>query len=359
MPLLWSYGSAMLKPSNAGFGVRSVEWLRDNAMAWLVNDVEHSYYSLTAPDTGGKPLRALPAVGVVPTSASRDARRATHARRSGGAYRPPPVIPVMHPALPGEGAWRAVTRAGRGDSPVLVTTYRPDPSYPRLVAGVAWIDTHRTRLALYPGRYEPPSGGPRGPLEVPSSQRGKLLATFNSGFKHKDSGGGFVDHGHTYAPLVPGAATLIEKSDGRVDVRAWPGGTAAAHRVVLARQNLPPIISGGRANPNLSDGPEWGATLGNAVRVWRSGVGVDRRGNLLYAAASDQTVSSLAAILVRAGARRAMELDINSEWVSFITYARVGAADPSNLLPSMTRAATRYLTADDRDFFAVYRRGHP
>lgn len=165
--------------------------------------------------------------------------------------------------------------------------------------------------------------------------------------------------GHTYAPLLPGAATVLEKPNGHVDVRAWPGGTAAARGVVLARQNLPLIVSGGRANPNLSDGPEWGATLGNAVRVWRSGVGVDRHGNLLYAAASDQTVSSLAAILLRAGARRAMELDINSEWVSLITYARANAVDSSNLLPSMTRAATRYLIPDDRDFFAVYRTSRP
>jgi len=54
-----------------------------------------------------------------------------------------------------------------------------------------------------------------------------------------------------------------------------------------------------------------------------------------------------------------MELDINSEWVSLITYARANAVDPSNLLPSMRRAATRYLTPDDRDFFAVYRTSRP
>jgi hypothetical protein len=42
--------------------------------------------------------------------------------------------------------------------------------------------------------------------------------------------------------------------------------------------------------------------------------------------------------------------------VSFISYRRPNAAGPSNLLPSMTRAATRYLSPDDRDFFAVYSR---
>ena len=67
-------------------------------------------------------------------------------------------------------------------------------------------------------------------------------------------------------------------------------------------------------------------TLGNAIRVWRSGVGIDRRGNLIYAAANDQTVGSLAAILIHAGAVRAMELDINTYWTSFITYRHPGAA---------------------------------
>ena len=115
-------------------------------------------------------------------------------------------------------------------------------------------------------------------------------------------------------------------------------------------------MSGGRLASNLSDGPEWGATLGNAVRVWRSAVGVDARGNLLYAAADLQTAPSIAQILQRAGAVRAMELDINSEWVTFNFYAGWDAAAPQKLLPGMTRDATRYLTPDDRDFFAVYAR---
>src|SRR5437588_1458752 len=36
---LISYSAAMVAPSNVGFGVRSVEWLRDHGFAWLVSDV--------------------------------------------------------------------------------------------------------------------------------------------------------------------------------------------------------------------------------------------------------------------------------------------------------------------------------
>jgi hypothetical protein len=52
-----------------------------------------------------------------------------------------------------------------------------------------------------------------------------------------------------------------------------------------------------------------------------------------------------------------MELDINSEWVTFNFYGGWGALTPQKLLPDMTRDPTRYLTPDDRDFFAVFRRG--
>jgi hypothetical protein len=51
-----------------------------------------------------------------------------------------------------------------------------------------------------------------------------------------------------------------------------------------------------------------------------------------------------------------MELDINSEWVTFNFYGSWGAGASQKLLPGMTRDATRYLTPDDRDFFAVYAR---
>ena len=124
--------------------------------------------------------------------------------------------------------------------------------------------------------------------------------------------------------------------------------------VVLARQNLPLLVEGGRPNPTI-ERHAWGDTLGNAVRVWRSGVGVDRHGNLIYAAADYQTARTLAAIFIHAGAVRAMELDINAEWPSFITYPLPGGRNPVKLVPNYQQSATRYLVPDDRDFFAVYR----
>ena len=337
----------MAKPSDTGFFVRTVEWLRDNGARGVVNSVENFYYSLTAPATGGPGLKALPqqAGTVAPAAAHHTVHH----------YHPPNVRPVIRPALPGEGVWRPTFATGGSRPPVLIASFRPDPNYPQLVAGVAWIDRTRTSTVLYPGVSEPAVNLPsRGPEEVPSLLRHRLVATFNSGFKLSDSSGGFAYQGHTYAPLQNGMATIVRYTSGKVNLISWSTGPSAPANLVYARQNLPLIVNHAAPNPNLSDGPQWGATLGNAVRVWRSAVGVDRHGNLIYGAANDQTVGSLAAVMIRAGSVRAMELDINSEWTSFITYRFPGAGNPVNLSPDMQRSPDRYLSPDDRDFFAVY-----
>jgi hypothetical protein len=341
--------------SDSSLGIRTVEWLRDHGARGLVNTVENWYYSLNAPAKGGPALRSLPSQAGVfagtPTAGNATATRTVHVL----LYRPHRIPPIVQPALPGEGVWHATFAQGGSRPPVLITSYRPNPNYPRIVAGIAWIDHTRASVHLYPGLREPAVSMPnRGPMEVPMSTRGHLVATFNSGFKLADSNGGFAYHGHTYAPLHDGMATLVGYNTGRVDLVAWTGGPDAGANVVFARQDLPLIVNHGRVNPNLSDGPEWGATLGNAVYVWRSGVGIDRHGNVIYAAAPDQTVRSLAQIMVHAGAVRAMEMDINSYWPSFITYRFPGAGHPANLLADMVRSPSRYLTPDDRDFFAVY-----
>jgi len=352
IPVLASYATTMLKPSDSSLGIRSVEWLRDNGAASLVTKIESIYYTLTAPARGGPQLHALPKVGVASTANGLTPPVPI-------IDRPAPLRSLGGPPIAGEGVWRP-TQAGesRSDPPLLVTTFRSDPSeYPRLVAGVAWINTSRTTVSLYAGRLEPSVALPsRGSMQVPGGLRHRLLATFNSGFKLADANGGWALHGHTYAPMREGQATFVRYADGRYDVTAWQGGPRVGADVVFARQNLPLIVNGGRPNPHLSDGPEWGATLGNAIQVWRSGIGIDAQGNLIYAAAPDQTVHSLADILIHAGAVRAMELDINSYWVSFNTYARPGAEEPAKLLAETERPATRYLSPDDRDFFAVYLR---
>jgi hypothetical protein len=346
-PVIYSWTRMAVQPSSLPLGVRTVEWLRMHHLNWLVDEAEHVYYTWQTPAKGGPQLQTLPTVGL-------HARPKAHSRAK--APWPAAIRPVFPRSLPGEGVWKPSGPPVAGRPPVLVTTFRTERDYPRIVAYVAWFDHTRTALAYYPGRYEPPSATLRGPMQVPFGQRWRLLATFNSGFIYSDGLNGDALDGHVNEPLRDGLATLVAYRSGAVNIVDWHGGAAPSRRVAFARQSLPLIIDHGRLSPALNDSTQWGFTLGNAVRVWRTGVGIDRHGNVIYAAADYQTVTTLAEILKRAGAVRAMELDINPEWPTLITYRHRHGLLPTRVVPNYQQPVTRYLAPDDRDFFAVYRR---
>jgi Phosphodiester glycosidase len=255
--------------------------------------------------------------------------------------------------------WRAAEARGR--PAVLITTVRAESGNPSTIAYVARIDHSLTQVALYPGSDQPPLAVPRGPAEIPFSQRWRLLATFNGGFKygsHSGGGGGFAVDGHTYVPLQRGLGTLVGYRSGRLDVIAWRGGPTPGRDVAFARQDLPLLVDAGRPASNLSDQAVWGWTLGGGQSVWRTGAGIDRHGNLIYVAV-EATTAELANVLIRAGAVRAIELDINPEWPTFDLYSHGRGLQARQFVPNVQQPVDRYLRPDSRDFFAVYRRaGH-
>ncbi len=351
-----SYLAWMVRPSSMTFGENSAEWLRTmpggNA---IVDEIEHIYYTWHAPKAGGPQLGKLPNVGIGHGPGNPATGSAGDATQ-----RPPRIAPIFPHPLPGEGVWKPTGPPVDGGPPVLVTTFRTETDFPRIVAYVAWFDHTRTELGYYPGRYEPPHAAVRGPAMVPNDQRSRLLATFNAGFIASDGHNGSSDNGLTNEPLTDGNATLVGYRDGRVGILKWSGGPNPGPKYAWTRQSLAPIVWNGQLNPALNTNPDsarWGYTLGNAVRVWRTGVGIDKNGNLIFVAANDQTVITLAKILQHVGAVRAMEFDINPEWHTLITYTHSGGTlHPTMVEPQPMQSPNRYLVPDDRDFFAVYRR---
>jgi Phosphodiester glycosidase len=344
-----SYATWMLQPTSQSRNIRSVEWVRHKVPFgnWLADEIERVYYSANAPKKGGPQLKRLPAVGlkVPPTTQA--------------ATWPQPIKPVFAQPLPGEGIWNPTGPPVDGGPPLLLTTFRPETDYPSIVAYVAWFDHSRTAIGYYPGRYEPPNAAVRGPMMVPYDQRWRLLATFNGGFTHVDGDNGSTDNGLVNEPLKDGNATLIGYTNGNAAIVNWSGGPNAGPDVAWARQSLAPIVWNGQLNPALDenpDSPQWGYSLGGRTRVWRTGVGIDSRGNLIYVAADGQTVVTLAKILQYVGAVQAMELDINPEWHTLITYSHGASLVPTFVEPQPMQSANRYLVPDDRDFFAVYQR---
>jgi hypothetical protein len=188
-----------------------------------------------------------------------------------------------------------------------------------------------------------------------------LEAAFNAGFLMGQANGGYYTDGRTIMPLRDGAASAVIYRNGSITVGQWGRDATMTHDVVSVRQNLDLLVDGGHPVPGLdaTDTAKWGATLGGKDFVWRSGLGQTADGALVYVGGPDLNITDLANILARAGAVRAMELDINTDWVNFASYHPAAhqcasGANGTLLHPDMTGTAGRYFASWwARDFFTM------
>jgi len=108
----------------------------------------------------------------------------------------------------------------------------------------------------------------------------------------------------------------------------------------------------GRPTAASADWGLWGATLGGGAYVARSAVGQDAAGDFIFAASMSAVPADLASVLASHGARIAMELDINPEWVQLDVAGRPGGPLTAEI-PGQSRPADQYLVGWTRDFVAV------
>jgi hypothetical protein len=113
-----------------------------------------------------------------------------------------------------------------------------------------------------------------------------------------------------------------------------------------------PLVLNGQPTSQAARWWRWGGTIGHAEYVARSALGQDAAGDLLYAASMSTTPQDLAEALARSGARIAMELDINPEWVQ-LAVARTPGGSLAAAIPRQVRPASQYLTGWTRDFVSV------
>jgi hypothetical protein len=221
------------------------------------------------------------------------------------------------------------------------------------------MDASRLRFALYAGTTEPP-GNWSNDGSVPRSLWGSLVAAMNSGFRLNQSMGGWYLDGVAAVPLRYGAASFLVYRDGSATVGEWGRDVALIPSVVAVRQNLLMLVESGVPTPAV-DTPNpkqvWGAPFHNNVLTWRSALGVDAAGNLLYVAGPSMDPSTLADAMIAGGARRAMELDINPLWENFDTFTGVGeTVVGQKLLPIMSFPSDHFLSPFWRDFIAAFGR---
>jgi hypothetical protein len=252
--------------------------------------------------------------------------------------------------------------AGSGSTPLLpaVRWHGQTAAWTaRLSSGVALLvfDQRLVELRLHSGTADAGSTGWRFGPSVTGTELKHLVAAFNGGFRLSTGAGGFMSYGRVAVPLRLGLGSIVTYADGTSDVGAWQQGVPAPGRpVVSVRQNLSLLIDGGRPAVSVGCSLCWGATLHGVIDPARSALGVTADGRLVWAGGESLTVAQLAGALVSAHVARAVELDINPEWVAAYLYGHRGGHGPLApvpVMPGQSGIPGEYLAPWSRDFFTI------
>jgi hypothetical protein len=269
------------------------------------------------------------------------------------------------PAYAGEGAWRPAGRLAAGQPAVYQTLLVPPGGTKR--AGIAWMDTSLLSARLYSGSVSPGGGPYQYTAPVVPAAASSLVAAFNGGFKMADAHGGYYTEGRMIRPLVRGDASLVIYANGSVTVGAWGSDVTMTPSVRAVRQNLFPLVVNGRPAERAATRTwrVWGGTCPCGPRQhgsefqWRSGLGVTADGALVYVVGPLLDPVQVADLLVRAGAVRGMEMDINPAWPVFASFkpatpgGLAAASNGTRLIGTSRGPATFFDPAYARDFITM------
>jgi len=229
----------------------------------------------------------------------------------------------------------------------------------RSSSGVALLsfDQRLVELRLHSGTVDAGGLGWRFGPAVLGAELRRLVAAFNGGFKFSTGAGGFESFGRVGAVLGTGLGSIVTYTNGRTDVGTWHRGVPAPGTpVASARQNLTLLIDNGTAAPSIACVSCWGATLGGVSDPARSALGVTAGGHVVWAGGEHLTPAQLADALLGARVVRAVELDINPEWVAGYLYGHrggVGPLAPVPVVPGQNGVPGFFLAPYSRDFFTI------
>ena len=274
------------------------------------------------------------------------------------------AIPLSNnfPPLPQEGIWQPIDNTLFPNTAVLARTFvRTDPIRSYALVSLVKMNMKKLNIGIQAGTYYP--GGPSGkfgPGYIPKDiqQSNMLVAAFNGGFMEKDGHYGMIVGNKTYVPLRKDIATLLIYKDGTAKFIDYQGEQLPKD-VIAVRQNGAFLVHNGEITPFVESGTDtWGRTTTNSMYTWRSGIGITKNGNLIYAVGNALVPATLAKALKDAGAVNAMQLDINPYWVRYILFTSLGKGNYSYtpLLNDMQNGGYAYLHRYNKDFFYLYKK---
>lgn len=336
--------------------------LRENGLGIVVAFFEDVYYNYINPaKVGGAPTVGPNDDDTGEVSKFADLLEAKVAFNADwGPARQASEIPpsLISPAVPidGEGEWKPTKIIVNDNTAIWIARIRPDNVHTSFWATVTWFDPQLLAFAQVPGTKVPEvSGLSNRTGQVPSNLKPFYVAGLNGGFLMRDSQGGYEFEGTEYKELRNGKASLVTYKDGSLDVVEW-GRDPVKANVQAVRQNMELIVDGGVSQVEDENQNKWGwvwqGVSSGKNLVWRSAVGVRADGTVVSVLGCAMSATSLADVLVRAGAVRAILLDMNASYANGYLYGPYKDGKP--LDPAISIGSRRFLDVSERDFLAVY-----
>lgn len=262
----------------------------------------------------------------------------------------------------GEGIWNNFRLSIFPKDQVIAYTFvRPDSLRPFAYVTLIQMDMKKLRIGAVAGIQQPAGViGIPGPGKIPSQivTGNNLVAAFNGGFQYKDGAYGMIVRDVTYLPLKNDLATLVAFSNGKLNLFKYEGQISKG-QIDFVRQNCPMLIENGQiATYNDVNRKLWGRTPTTSIYTWRSGLGITKSGNLIYAIGNNLIPDTLAKALEMAGVVNAMQLDINPYWVRFNVFDSKGngAYQTSILMKGVYDGSKAFLNGYQKDFFYIYKK---
>ena len=276
---------------------------------------------------------------------------ATAVRAAAPPKAPPAPALVVHARVGPSSAWAPVAYVH--GAPAAWVSQRGGVTLMR-------FDQSLIELHLHAGSSDGGETGWRYGDQISPSEIHHVVAAVNGGFKLTYSEVGFLAGGHVAVPLSAGLGSIVTYANGLTNIGAWERGVPSAHeRVFSVLQNQMLLVDRGAAAADVSSCVIscWGATIEGRESVARSGLGITADGMLVWAAGEQLLPSQLAGALVRAGAVRAIELDINPYWVAGYLYVHHrGGPAAVPVVPGQHGIAGMLLSPDARDFLTFVAR---
>ncbi len=247
-------------------------------------------------------------------------------------------------AVPGEGEWSAwipefIDLKAYGDRPwpVYRTAIRVNFEQRYDPVSLIAMDLRQLDLHLVAGIISPRSTtGYKGTGLIPRDPEvlKRVLVAFNGGFKTTHGAYGVLLDRKLFVPHKPAMATLAIYEDKAVRMGTWPGKgnfgnygeerrlqqtiegkaeevSAIPSDVVDLRQNLPPLVAGGKLNP--SGAVRWGGVVDHltSANTPRSGVCIKGEHTLIFIWGKRCGAADLGEAMIAAGCDYGMHLDMN------------------------------------------------